>query len=52
MTGLIVSAEYNAHTTLSGVLGMVTAHVKPIAINYVMFVNLFCHECVKDRPDS
>jgi len=41
MTGLIVGAEYNAQTTLSGVLAMVMTHVKPIAINYAMFVNPF-----------
>jgi len=40
VTGLIVSAEYNAQTTLSGVLAMLMARVKPMAIKYAMFVNL------------
>jgi len=39
MTGLIVGAEYNAQTTVSGVPAMVTAGGKPIAINFQMFVN-------------
>jgi hypothetical protein len=47
VTGLIVGAEYNAQTTLSGVPAMVMAHVKPIAINYVMFVNPFAPNAVK-----
>jgi hypothetical protein len=47
MTGLIVGAEYNAQTTLSGVLAIVMARLKPIAINYVMFVNPFTTNVVK-----
>jgi hypothetical protein len=47
MTGLIVGAEYNAQTTLSGVSVMVMARVKPIAINYAMFVNPFATNGVK-----
>jgi hypothetical protein len=47
MTGLIISKEYNAQTTLSGVSAMVMAHVKPVAINYVMFVNPFAMNAVK-----
>jgi len=39
VTGLIVGAGYNTQTTLSGVLAMVMARVKPIAINDAMFVN-------------
>jgi hypothetical protein len=46
VTGLIVGAEYNAQTTLSGVPAMVTACVKPIAINYAMFVNPFAMNAV------
>jgi hypothetical protein len=41
VTGLIVGAEYNAQTTLSGIPVIVMAHVKSIAINYAMFVNPF-----------
>jgi len=33
VTGLIVGVEYNSLTTLSGILAMVMACVKPIAIN-------------------
>jgi len=47
MTGLIVGAAYNVQTTLSGVLAMVMVCVKPIAINYVMFVNPFASNAVK-----
>jgi len=47
VTGLIVSAEYNPQTTLSGVLAMVMARVKPIAINYAMFVDPFTTNGVK-----
>jgi hypothetical protein len=47
MTDLIIGAEYNAQTTLSGIPAMVIACVKPIAINYVMFVNHFATNAVK-----
>jgi hypothetical protein len=47
VTGLIVVTEYNAQTTLSGVQAMVMARVKPIAINYAMFVNPFAMNAVK-----
>jgi len=47
VTGLIVGTEYNAQTTLSGILAMVMARVKPIAINYAMFVNPFATNAVK-----
>jgi len=47
VTGLIVGAEYNTQTTLSSVPAMVMACVKPIAINYVMFVNPFATNAVK-----
>jgi hypothetical protein len=47
VTGLIVSAEYNAQTTLSGVPAMVMARVKPILINFAMFVNRFATTTVK-----
>jgi hypothetical protein len=47
VTGLIVGAEYNGQTTLSGVPAMVMACVKPIAINYTMFVNPFATNAVK-----
>jgi len=41
VTGLIIGAEYNTQTTLSRFPAMVMARVKPIAINYAMFVNPF-----------
>jgi len=44
---LIVSTEYNAQTTFSGVLAMVMARVKPIAIDYGMFVNPLAMNVVK-----
>jgi hypothetical protein len=47
MTGLIIGAEYNAQTTLSGIPAMVMARVKPIAINYAMFVNPFATNALK-----
>jgi len=47
VTGLIVGTEYNAQTMLPGVPAMVMSHVKPIAINYVMFVNSFATNAVK-----
>jgi len=39
VTGLIVRAEYNAQTTLPGVLAMVMACVKPIALHFVMYLS-------------
>jgi len=47
MTGLIVRAEYNPETTLSGVPAMVMAHVKPIPITYAVFVNPYATNVVK-----
>jgi hypothetical protein len=47
VTGFIVGAEHNAQRTLSGVPAMVMARVKPIAINYAMFVNPFAMNEVK-----
>jgi len=47
VTGLIVGIEYNALVTLSGILVMVMARVKPTGINYAMFVNLFATNPVK-----
>jgi len=47
VTGLIVSAEYNTQTTLSGVPAMVMACVKPIAIDYVMIVYPYATNAVK-----
>lgn len=47
MTGLIVGAEYNAQTTLSGFLTMVMAHLKTIANIDAMFVNHFATNMVK-----
>jgi hypothetical protein len=46
-TSLINDAEYNAQVTLSGILAMVMACVKPIAINHAMFVNPFATSAVK-----
>jgi len=39
ITGLIISTEYNAPTSLSGTTAMVMARIKPLAINYPMIVN-------------
>jgi len=47
VTGLIVGAEDNAQTTLSGVPAMVMARVKPIPIDNAMFVNPFATNAVK-----
>jgi len=46
VTGLIVSAEYKAQRTLSGMLAKVMAHVKPIPINDEMFVKPFATNAV------
>jgi len=47
VTGIIAGAEYNAQTTLSGILAMVMARVKPIAINCGMSVNPFAKNAAK-----
>jgi hypothetical protein len=47
LTGLIVSTEYNAQTTLPGILPMVMPCAKPIAMDNVMFVNPFATHAVK-----
>ena len=47
VTGLIISAEYNAQSTHSGDLVMVMAAGNDIPINYVMFVNHFGMNAVK-----
>jgi hypothetical protein len=47
VTGLIVGAKYKPHAMLAGVVAMVVAHVKPIAINYVMCVNHVSTNAVK-----
>jgi len=47
VTGLIIGAEHNSQTTLSGVPAMVMACVKPIAINYAVFVHPFAMNAVK-----
>jgi hypothetical protein len=46
MIGPIVGAAYNAQTSCSGILALVTTHVKPIPINYAMFVNPFATNAV------
>jgi hypothetical protein len=46
VTGLIAGVEYNTQATLSGILSMVMAHVKPIAINYGLFVKPFATNTV------
>jgi len=46
MTGLIITAEYNPQTTISGVPAMLMACEKPIAIDYAMFVNPFATNAV------
>jgi hypothetical protein len=47
VTGLIVGTEYNAQTTISGVPVLVMVCVKPVTINYAMFVNTFATNAVK-----
>jgi len=47
VTGLIVGPEDSTQTTLSGAPAMVMAHVKPLAMNYAMFVNPFTTNVVK-----
>jgi hypothetical protein len=47
LTGLIVCAECNTQTTVSGVPAMVIACVTPIAMDYMMFVNPFTTNAVK-----
>jgi len=47
VTGLIIGAEHNAQTTLTGVPAMVMARVKSIALNYAMFVNPFAMNVVQ-----
>jgi hypothetical protein len=47
VTGLIVGAEYNPQTTIQGDLAMVMSHVKPIAIEKVMFLNPAVMNAVK-----
>jgi hypothetical protein len=38
VTGLIVNPEHDPQTTLPGIPAMLRAIVKPIAINYAMFI--------------
>jgi len=47
VTGLIVIADDNAQTILSGVPEMVMARVKPIALNYAMIAKPFAMNGVK-----
>jgi len=47
VTGLIIGAEFNYETTLSGIPVMVMARGKPITINYPMLVNPFGMNAVK-----
>jgi len=47
VTRLTIGAEYYTQIALLGVPSMVMARVKPIAINYVMFVNPFASNAVK-----
>jgi len=47
VTGLIVGVQYSGQITLSAILAIVMARVKPIAINYVMFGNPFAMNAVK-----
>jgi len=47
ITGLIVTAKYNAQTALEAVLALVTASVQSIALNYAMFVNPNAMNAVK-----
>ena len=47
MTGLIISVECNGQIFLSSVPAIILACVKPIAINYAMFVNPFAMNVAK-----
>jgi len=47
LTSLIIGTEYNNQRTFSDVLAIVIARVKPICINYAMFVNAFATNSVK-----
>jgi len=47
MIGLIISTNYNAQATLSGVCAMIMACVKPLTVNYEMFMNPFATNLVK-----
>jgi len=47
VTGLIMSREYNANTTLSGIQAMVMLHLKFIPIHYTIVVNPFAKNAVK-----
>jgi hypothetical protein len=47
VTGLIICAEFNSNINFSGVLAMVMASVKMIAIHFALFVNLFAINAVK-----
>ena len=46
-TDLMVGAEYNAQTTLSRILAKFIASVKPIVINFAMFMNPLSTNAVK-----
>jgi len=47
VTGLIVSTVYNAQTTLSGVVVILIACARTIALNYAMFGNPVAMKAVK-----
>jgi len=47
MTGRLIGAEYNTHTTLPSIPVMLIVHVKPLAINYAMFMKPFATNAVK-----
>jgi hypothetical protein len=41
VTGLTISVEYNTQTAFAGIAVMGMACMKPLAMNYTMFVNPF-----------
>lgn len=45
--GLVIRADSNAQSSVSAVSPMVMAHVTPIAIHYLMYVNPFATYAVK-----
>lgn len=47
VTGLIISAEYNAQTTCSGILAIIIEHVMPIAVDHAMIVNPLATHALK-----
>jgi hypothetical protein len=47
VTGFIVIGDYNTETTLSGILSMIMAHVKPAGTNFAIIVILYATNVAK-----